>query len=329
MPDRSAATRNVTLDLVKIVLAVMVVGIHGLSNPQTMVALALKDYLFRIAVPVFMLINGYYLAGRLGDFEKFKTWMIRVAVLYGLWMAVYLPVMINDEVAQHSGLIKGAFHVGLDFIFGFHHLWYLSAVFWAGIAIYLMRGWSERTKIMLAIGLYLVGVVLQYAGALLPHDTRLGKLMEISYLHRNAVFFGYPMLYLGYLMARFPEVARKRAWPCLIAGTAVLTIECSVNLMIGNTSDMDLLMFVPLLSSGVFLLALNAPDGNLRESEYIAKLSAVIYFLHPLLVEHLLLKALPDPGLRITATVAICCAIAPLIIWVNRWPVRQYRLSML
>lgn len=54
--------RNISVDILKLVLSFMVVGLHTnfLRDLSFPVGYVLKNGFFRMAVPLFFIINGYY-----------------------------------------------------------------------------------------------------------------------------------------------------------------------------------------------------------------------------------------------------------------------------
>lgn len=54
--------RNVSLDLLKLLMAIMVVALHAnfLQEYSLLGSYLLVNGLFRVAVPIFLIINGFY-----------------------------------------------------------------------------------------------------------------------------------------------------------------------------------------------------------------------------------------------------------------------------
>ena len=86
--------RKLSVDILKVLMAVMVVGIH--ANPLKPLghdAIMLSGGgVYRLAVPVFFVINGYFLepvlhGGGAGRYVR------RILLLYLIWTALYLPGM--------------------------------------------------------------------------------------------------------------------------------------------------------------------------------------------------------------------------------------------
>lgn len=94
--------RNLSLDALKIVMAMMVVGLHAgfLRDVHPGLSHFFTNGLFRVAVPTFLVINGYFLERQLD--QGLGAWVRRVALLYGLWMAIYAPLWLPGALAVPS-----------------------------------------------------------------------------------------------------------------------------------------------------------------------------------------------------------------------------------
>ena len=68
--------RNISIDLLKLALAVCVVFLHThiFYDYSSLLEHSLVQGLFRIAVPVFLVITGYYFL-YIDNFNKFKKWL--------------------------------------------------------------------------------------------------------------------------------------------------------------------------------------------------------------------------------------------------------------
>ena len=89
---RSLADRQAIFDIVKFIMALMVVAIHSSLFPMV-----LYPWL-RLAVPMFFIISSYFFFGNLRkvetDKEKNKRlwkYVKRNLILYGFWFVVLLP----------------------------------------------------------------------------------------------------------------------------------------------------------------------------------------------------------------------------------------------
>lgn len=301
--------RNHALDLLRCVLAIAVVAIH--ANPLIGLGATANDLLTngicRIAVPMFFIINGYYIAATHRDAPTFLAWARRLLALYVFWMVVYAPFYLGP--AGHS-LVQTL----KTLVIGYLQLWYVISLLVAGTLLYLTRKLDDSALFQLASVLFLAGVGLQYWSFY-------SRLPEHFGIYRNGLFFAYPLLTLGYLMRKgfFEGLLRWRT-PLLLLGLVAFTGE----LVAAHAADRPGVGFD--IYASLFLICPLIFDVVRRSSApiqapYAAKLSSVIYFAHPLGI-YLVRRVLHvQYGFAIFAGALVFCAAihAPLVAASRRW----------
>jgi surface polysaccharide O-acyltransferase-like enzyme len=317
---------NGGLDTLKISLACMVLALHCgfLGGKDTLLAYQLNNGLFRITVPIFFLISGYYIFYTLQrDPNSIKTWLRRAATLYIFWMLFYAPFYITPATfADPKGLLTFLKH----WIIGFFHLWYLIAMIGGGIMVYLLRHQSNRRLVSLALLLYLIGAILQYLRAYyeIPQPL-LQHLNTNDYIGRNFLFVAFPLMSLGFLIARnriHERITTRQTFALLILGCTVVLGEATLHysLQLGSTRKLnfDCMLSILIAAPALFLL----PLRHIIEGRSLipAKISAAIYYLHPLFLILLLNVGLEES----TSTTLIVLmltlpASALLILASRRW----------
>lgn len=214
------ASRNGTLDILKVAMALMVVGIHvnPLKPLGRAAVIATGDGLFRIAVPAFLVLNGYFFLsaaqqGRAGAYVR------RVLVLYGLWMLVYTPIWLPEFAQQTPG------ETLTEVAIGYWHFWYLTSLALAAALAAPMRDWPAGRILAVAGGCFAIGVVLTYGQAL-------GCWRVENWVHRNGLFLGLPFLLAGMLIRRQDILAwaPRRVWLGLAGLGVVLVVGESLAL---------------------------------------------------------------------------------------------------
>ncbi len=132
--EGSILNRNVALDIFKITAAFMVVGLHaGFLNDVTSIGNYLTvNGIFRIAVPVFLLINGFYFYPVLVK-EKSAYWLKKILYLYFFWMLLYSKVWFRPSEISFIEIAQ----IAHTLIFGYYHLWYFSGLLGAAVLVIL------------------------------------------------------------------------------------------------------------------------------------------------------------------------------------------------
>lgn len=273
----SATGRNRAVDLLKLALALMVVGIHasplaGLGNIPRLIS---AEGLFRLGVPVFLLFNGFYLQGAIA---AGRGWAVvkRAAQLYVLWMALYVPVAW--PIWSNAPWRQKIFTL----VIGYWHLWYLSGFALAAALAVALAHWSAGRLAALAAALLLSGLAVFYAmglGLIAPDPD---LFMDPLLPHRNALFVCVPFLLAGVLIRRLDLAARWRRGPVLaLAGLGVglvmaesLALGLLAPVGVSHDTMLSLAIAAPLLA----IAALQWPGT--ASGRALGDYASGIYFLH-------------------------------------------------
>lgn len=269
--------RRLSVDLLKVIMAIMVVGIH--ANPLKALghdAIILSGGgLYRLAVPVFFVINGYFFEpvaqrGGVGRYIK------RLLLLYVIWTALYLPawygVLKSPEVWPPIRML----------LVGWWQLWYLPGLALAAALAYLVRDWPTP-RLIAAMGLtFLAGTGIVYGIAFdLIHPSK-ALIGDATILHRNGLFMGFPFLMAGFLIRRH-RLDEHLGLPLLVGlvvlGVAlVLGESLALDRLAPKGAGHDNLLALGLASPALVLLALKFPRQSAAKS--LGTYSSGIYFIH-------------------------------------------------
>jgi surface polysaccharide O-acyltransferase-like enzyme len=262
--------RSFGLDLLRILMATMVVGLHThwLSQASPLCNQLTVDGLFRMAVPVFFLINGYYAFDAI-DTGRARSWLKRILQIYLFWAIVYLPAYFPHSAPGGSGI--------RDFVgslaFGYWHLWYMVALALAGWVLWRLRSRSSTELLCLAVGLYAVGLVVEFA--------RLRGVDHIPVkLYRNFLLDALPFLLIGYVLRRDAIAGtRPKLWILSILGLAGILFESFIEgRLAAPSTEADLFISLLVLCPAIFLLVRSLPFTTANDRW--AKASSAIYFTH-------------------------------------------------
>jgi surface polysaccharide O-acyltransferase-like enzyme len=279
--------RNASIDRLRLCLAMMVVGQHTqlFSDISSLANYLTVNGLFRIAVPVFFIINGYYFDA--SSREKFLRWLNRATRLYVTWMLFYAPMWFSDLELNRTALPK----LAILWAFGYYHLWYIIAMIGAGVILWFLtqriradrRAWPIG---ILALALFLLGVTIQYAGNYhLLSISSLDRLSNANWAHRNFLFLGFPFFAVGYLIRSHTKnetksSPRSSVWFGL--GMVLLFAESFLNYrMPTSEGGFDNLASLIVACPIVFLVSRQQRTEIRMAALPLAKMSMVIYLLHP------------------------------------------------
>ncbi len=225
---KSLATRNETIDVIKLVASYMVVFIHVLFYGNWGHAICAVA---RFAVPFFFLSSGYFSYN--DNLERIKNKGIRILKLYLPIAAFYVVAgivfsLLNGETQAISESLKAfteikswiKFFVFNETVSSFH-LWFLPAL----VYVYIMHFFIKKFKIKESVVLIL-SVVFLVTNLLLGEVLSAFRTNPIPiYCLRNFLLLGFPFFEFGCLAKKYQYKLSgiKTVWfiLSLVAGIAV------------------------------------------------------------------------------------------------------------
>ncbi|MEQ9455292.1 MAG: acyltransferase [Phycisphaeraceae bacterium] len=283
--------RNGTLDAVKILMALLVVGIH--ENPfyefSESAGYLTGNGLFRIAVPFFLITNGYFYFK--ADRSRKRAWLRHLVLMYLFWMAVYAPFWLAEvgQPASPTAVIKVLFHNG------YHHLWYLLAALYAVLCAECIECFKLRPHqtLLVAMALLCLGYATQtFAAYTVVSGVDVPSITQSLYATRNFLFLGLPFVLIGKLLATRPEYQiQQDRTACFMIGVGALILVGESMIYFNsfwnsayswNMANNDIYLSVAIISPAIFCLALNHP-WNTRH-RFLGTMANGIYLVHPLMV---------------------------------------------
>lgn len=268
-----------TLDLIKIIACILIVGSHCLPLfRDDMLNLYYGQWFFRFCVPLFLVSTGYFFA-KMEEANQ-KAYIKRIILLYLGASLLYLPLYFN----------KGLILVISNLIFGFHHLWYLSALAMGLITITIAQKVLANRKYLLIMPLVGGGVLFAEYYKLLNIEelSLLARIVSILGGPKHALFFATPMLLIGDYIAKkrsFQEYNSVNIWACI--GVFVLLFSVSfweataLKNLLGVRIRLDVSLFGWTPSIPLFLLGLNSRTKiTPRMSRELRKIADVVYIIH-------------------------------------------------
>lgn len=297
--------RNLSIDVLKIILAFFVVFLHMnfLKETYPVLSYILVNGLFRIAVPVFLVITGFYFF-HIDSAKKLKKWLFRTFLLYAIWMLIYVSYWKDNE------------QVWLTIIFGYHHLWYLIGTFFSGLILYFLRNQNSSWLLVLAIFLFLFGYVVQVSGNLHYLNTESDSLLNDYLLYRNFLFVCFPFLAIGFLINkhRIDISTYKNSSLLVILSILGVIAEAFFNYKYISSESTDILFSLIFASPLLFLYCQKIYIKT--TSKVLASLSTAIYVVHPLIMKSEFYKEIQS--FKILIFLAILIPVSFGLVYLNR-----------
>lgn len=265
-----------SLNTLKLLLSFMVVFIHTrfFLDTSALLDTFTSNGFFRISVPIFFIINGYFLPSSI---KSFKEWLMKSLTMY-IALTVLYSFFWLDFTSVMSAL-KSTLHA---FFVGFSHLWYLQAMIIAGVIIFLFK--NKNLLLFLSVILFFLGVLFQIYNSY-QHMVHMDIPLRYS-LYRNAFTIGLPFMLIGNLirLGRL-NVPIRLIFPLAVISAATLCIEIYINYFefVSNVDlnkpwSFDIYFSLILLCPAIFLIFLNFNNGVCINRD----IPNYIYFFHPL-----------------------------------------------
>ncbi|MGX9417363.1 acyltransferase family protein [Vibrio sp. WJH972] len=270
--------RNIALDILKLSMALMIVGLHaGFLGDITPLGSYLTVYgVFRIAVPIFLLINGFYFYSVILKNNPID-WFKRIIILHIFWTVIYSYFWLdNSEFSLAIVVFKNVF-------IGYYHLWYLPAMLGSGVILALVKKASTTTLVVSIIISFLCGVIMQYVGTYhVFSGSFIDKILSYEFIYRNVLFFAYPFFASGFLINKHSlhkKISLKYTSILSVVGLCILIGESYINFyQDGRDGGFDILLSLIIACPFIFILFLQL--NYLHETKTLALYSSSIYFVH-------------------------------------------------
>ncbi|MBU2957556.1 acyltransferase family protein [Paracoccus sp. 1_MG-2023] len=249
----------------RLLLALSVIALHSgfPDGAPALVYQSLINGLFRLAVPVFAVISGFFFLGAMRS-GRAGAYIGRILSLYAMWMVIYLPIYGPDFTSVG--------HAAQLFFFGYFHLWFLP-----GLAIGAMLVLVLRNRAVIAVA----AVICAMTGLLLEYLTLSGRASIELDFYRNGLFVIFPFFASGWLLAGMPRPNVRVSWIALSL-LGVVAESMWWYRVAGGGYGVDTMASLFLAAPLLFLGA-----GQIRggwDGKRLASMAAFIYFIHVLIM---------------------------------------------
>lgn len=263
-------------------MAAMVVGLHTrfLSDVGDFANYITVNGIFRIAVPTFLIISGFYFYPVMIKNNQ-SAWFKRVLILYFVWMFFYSYFWLSMPEFSLARLL-------FEFVVGYYHLWYIAGMIGAALILVVARKANEKFLILMVIMTFSIGVTIQYTGNYhVFSGTILDQVFNQDWSHRNAALFSFPFFCLGFLINKHSlhrNFSITVAALLTIAGMTLLVGESYLNFtQPGRGGEFDNYASLILACPALFILVANLNVSG--SSKNLALYSTAIYLIHVLIIK--------------------------------------------
>lgn len=280
--------KKINIDVCRFIATLMVVAIHiyPLSSFSEDVDYIFTRVLFRIAVPLFLMITGYYILPKaLGEKNVIKNYTIKIAKLYLISMLIFLPINIYNGYFKQFNIVLIVKDIFLNGIF--YHLWYFPSLLLGLWIVYLLlKKLNIKITGLIVIILYIIGMLGDnYFGII--KDVGIFNSMYSFIFHifdytRNGLFYTPIFIYIGYLISiKNINIDNRKNIIFIILNLIFLMIEGALLHFNNIPRHSSMYIFLIPLSFLIFNLIINKSDSS---NKNLRNISSWIYILHPLFI---------------------------------------------
>lgn len=278
--------RNKVIDLMKFVFSICIIAIHvSLFKDISNVCYYIFTMgIFRIGVPFFFIVSGYYYYLKVKDNQSIKSYimkLIKVFIIAELIeIVLYTPFFIKSEYFSIGLYLWKIFSTGLGTVY-----WYLTSFIIS--LIILVPFWRKRKiGFMLIVGLvlYLIAMTNDSYGPLFVGT----NIQKIAMFHTQ--IWTYPQaglcssllfLSIGAYIAQKKIIIKKVTIPMFLFG--LLFIGEAYYLQNHQAFDANCYLMLILLAPLFFIWCLQY-SKKIFDTKILGQMSFYIYMIHPIIL---------------------------------------------
>ncbi len=278
--------RNGVIDILRVVMAVLVITIHTAGTQKELSLIA--SSIARLAVPFFMCTTSYYFFSKNRSKDEVVKTIKKLLIIWLFWMIIYLPRLFfslkNTSFSRSIYLIMRGFFGGSV---NYGGSWYLLATAFGILVIWWGREKNLNGAICFFSTIIFLGVLIttSYGGWITP-NTLLYTLNDKLMLE-NTVVMGIPWIYFGSLISKY-SFKSKLSFTLLFVALLLPIFEYvilknyhfSFVIPDGRTRT-DVMLTLPI---SIFLIFKFTNTVNLTISKDLSSkcrdLSALVFFIH-------------------------------------------------
>lgn len=319
----SAAKTDSRFDILKFVMALMIVALHSMLWPDVLLPW------LRIGVPVFFILSSYLFFSKLNKLDSKEErrgallhFIKRSGVLYLFWFVVlFVPnLMIRHWFA--GGWLNGIRQLAFGAVFGatFVASWFISANVLGTCFIFYLRRFPV-VGFIVSLALYLVCCASSsYYGAFPVFNEWLAKAFP-----GFTFYFSFPAamlwIWMGERVSRIETAGRWQYWlGLLLVGAVMLWMEYGIVKDLKWVRDSDTMLSLMIVCPALFMFVRSLPYISYPKSIVLRRASIVFYCVHAtvarLIVDHF--RSLHQhewwQGPFTFGVTVICCVIATWLI---------------
>ncbi len=281
-----------SLSLVQYLASFLVITIHtGQILPNELLHFIIKNYLARLAVPIFIIATAYFYQLKQTDQNYLKRYWLKLFQQYLLWSLIYLPLGLHYFFSEHYPIAYLPFALLLAFTYlgTYYHLWYYPALMFSlGFVSWLLSRYRWLVVGLLLAVLYAFGSLETYSGYLTnAYFEQFYQFTHDLFLtFRNGLFFSPVFVLAGMKLAEVKALPKQKQLNYrLILFGLLYSIEAYLIYLRPGDDKNFYLMLVPF---SYFLTQKIITSSHLqfrvKTNLTLRQLAKINYLIHPLFI---------------------------------------------
>ena len=280
--------KKINLDVARLSASFMIVAIHvyPFSSFNSNLDYMITRVLFRIAVPLFLMITGYYiLAKSIKDIYILKNYTKKILKLYLISIVIFLPINFYNHYFTNNNI----FIILKDILINgtFYHLWYFpSLIMGIWLSYFLIKKMNEKIVPIILILLFIIGLFGDNYYGLISNisifKTVYQAIFSVFDYTRNGLFYTPIFIYFGYkLKMKKCDLSFKKNIVYILISTILMLIEGVLLYTFKIPRHSSMYIFLLPLSYYLFNLFIVNYNG---ENKSVRKYATWLYILHPIFI---------------------------------------------
>lgn len=287
-------TEYAAIDYFKFIAALFVVAIH-ISPVKELGDTGFfwfNQILFRLAVPFFFAVSGFFVAAKIGDKKKLYIYTKRIILLYSIYTLLYFPQIVYSYLKEGFGLSGFVpYFFRIFFLKGsYTQFWYFLSLI---IAVWILYFLKQRCQLNnhvilgLSFALYFVEVMSSVYRSKFTEDVlffdvvdSLGLLLPAA---KNGLLVAFPFVLIGYYAheEKIPVCAKKYFLMALVT-FGVMNIEAfkSIEFMGYEGQEFIFSTWFVTLFSFLAICSIHLKVAYIKNGKIIRNLSTLIFGFH-------------------------------------------------
>lgn len=279
--------KKLNVDVIRFLVAICVITVHTfpLAGLNETLDYVFTRILFRLCVPFFLLITGYFVVDEtLKDRKKLLAQTKKLVIMYLISIMIYVPVLVYNGYFEEFSFWLFLKELLLDGVY--YHLWFFPATI-TGLWLvhFALQKIDFKPVFVVSILLFVIGLLgdsyygffTRFAWFKSVYDV----ILSVFAYTRNGIFYAPFFLLSGYLIKKRQNEKTKRSFFIGLGFVFLMEIEGLLLHELAVTRHTS--MYLSLMPASYFLfdaLMSTKPEANV----FFRNVSTWVYIAHPFFI---------------------------------------------